>query len=378
MAEQVTGDRVYAEQVRQLYRLSRPSYLGTLINSSILVFALWGIVSGTLLGAWLCAMFLVTGARYLLYRAHRGTNPPDQEARLWARRFVMGTGAAGVLWGVAGSVLYPASSLPHQFLVIFLIGGMMLAAMVVLAPLRQAFLTYVLPAFIPLIATVFVQGTTLHIFMGVLIVVLLGVVLGTSPILAQTIRESLRVKFENSALIEQLSQANRELSERIGAQQKAEEVLRQTSQKFEALIEASPISIIARDQRFAHRQVECRCRTHVRLEGAGSAGPGDALRSSRSGGRGNGDAPAIAAGRTAQRSRNGAPAQGRHAHQRQHLDDGHARCRGTADGFYQPCHRHHRAQARRAADADGALRHPDTGRIAHGGGRAPAAPAHHR
>jgi diguanylate cyclase (GGDEF)-like protein/PAS domain S-box-containing protein len=105
----------------------------------------------------------------------------------------------------------------------------------------------VLPAFLPLIAAVFAQGSTLHIFMGVLIVVLLGVVLATSPILAQTIRESLRVKFENSALIEQLSQANHELSERISAQQKAEEVLRQTSQKFEALIEASPISIIARD-----------------------------------------------------------------------------------------------------------------------------------
>src|SRR3970040_2041641 len=78
MAEHVTGDRVYAEQVRQLYRLSRPAYLGTLVNSSILVFALWGIVSSTLLGAWLCAMYLVTGARYLLYRAHRGANPSDE------------------------------------------------------------------------------------------------------------------------------------------------------------------------------------------------------------------------------------------------------------------------------------------------------------
>lgn len=248
MAEQVTGDRVYAEQVRQLYRLSRPAYLGTLINSSILVFALWGIVSSTLLGAWLSAMFLVTGARYLLYRAHRGMNPPDEESHRWARRFVMGTGAAGLLWGLAGSVLYPVSSLPHQFLVIFLIGGMMVAAMVVLGPVRQAFLAYVLPAIIPLIAMVFTQGTTLHIFMGVLIVVLLGVVLGTSPVLAQIMRESLRVKFENSVLVEQLSQANRELSERIRAQQSAEDVLRQTSQKFEALIDASPVAIMARDR----------------------------------------------------------------------------------------------------------------------------------
>jgi diguanylate cyclase (GGDEF)-like protein/PAS domain S-box-containing protein len=248
MADQVTDDRVYAEQVRQLYRLSRPGYLGTLVNSSILVFALWGVVSGTLLGAWLSAMFMVTGARFLLYRAHAGANPPDADSRRWARRFVLGTGAAGVMWGVAGAVLYPPSSLPHQFLVIFVIGGMVVAAMVVLGPVRQAFLAYVLPAFVPLIATVFLQGTALHAFMGALILVLLGVVLVTSPVLTQILRKSLRAGFENSMLVEQLSQANRELSERIRAQESAEEVLRQTSQKLETLIDASPISIIARDQ----------------------------------------------------------------------------------------------------------------------------------
>ena len=248
MNDRMTDDRVYAEQVRLLYRLSRPGYLGTLVNSSILVFALWGIVSNTLLGAWLTAIFLVTGARYLLYRAHQGTNPPDAEARRWARRFVLGAGAAGLLWGVSGSVLYPASSLTHQFFVIFLIGGMVLAAMVVLGPVRQAFLAYALPAMLLLVATVFAQDTPLHTFMGVLILVLLGVALGTSPILTGMVRDSLRAKFENSLLVEQLSQANRELSERVGAQESAEEVLRQTSQQLEALIDASPISIMARDQ----------------------------------------------------------------------------------------------------------------------------------
>jgi diguanylate cyclase (GGDEF)-like protein/PAS domain S-box-containing protein len=248
MAEQVTDNRVYAEQVRQLYRLSRPGYLGTLISSSILVFALWGIVSSTLLGAWITAMFVVTGARFLLYRAYRGLNPPDADARRWVRRFVTGAAAAGVLWGIAGSVLYPESSLPHQFLVIFLIGGMIVAAMVVLGPVRQAFLAFMLPALLLLVTTVFAQGSALHTFMGVLILVLLGVVLGTSPILTQIVRESLRVRFENSELVEQLSQANSELTERIHTQQGVEEALRQTSQKFEALIDASPISIIARDR----------------------------------------------------------------------------------------------------------------------------------
>jgi hypothetical protein len=154
-----TRERVYAEQVRQLYRLSAAGYLGTLANAGVLVFALWGVVSTTLLGAWLCAIFLVTGARFLLYRAFLGLNPPDAEAERWARRFVIGAGAGGLLWGVAGSALYPAASLPHQFLVIFLIGGMSIAALVVLASVREAFLAFVLPAQLMLTATVFAQGT---------------------------------------------------------------------------------------------------------------------------------------------------------------------------------------------------------------------------
>src|SRR5689334_16636246 len=114
MAEPTKRVRVYAEQVRQLYRLSRPAHIGALVNSSILAFALWGAVSTTLMGAWLCAMFLVVGARYLLYRAYEGIQPPDHEAGRWATYFVAGAGAAGLLWGLAGSVLYPVDMLPLQ------------------------------------------------------------------------------------------------------------------------------------------------------------------------------------------------------------------------------------------------------------------------
>jgi len=105
MGEPTTRERVYAEQVFQLYRLSRPAYVGTLVTSSVLVFALWGVVSSAMLGAWLCAVFALTGGRFLLYRAYMGLRPPEAEARSWARRFVIGSGATGLLWGIAASVL---------------------------------------------------------------------------------------------------------------------------------------------------------------------------------------------------------------------------------------------------------------------------------
>jgi diguanylate cyclase (GGDEF)-like protein/PAS domain S-box-containing protein len=250
MAEPTTRERIYAEQVHQLYRLSRSAYLGTLITSGILVFALWGVVSSALLGAWLCAVYALTGARYLVYRDYMAMSPPAAETRKWARRFVMGAGGAGLLWGIAGSVLYPVSSLPHQFLLIFLVGGMSLSATVVLAPVQQAFLAYTVPAMSLVTATVFAQGTPLHLFMGALMIVFLGVILSVAPVLSEMMRDSLRVKFDNSALVEQLSAANRELSERIASQNRTEEDLRQTTQQVEALIDASPVSIIARDRDF--------------------------------------------------------------------------------------------------------------------------------
>ncbi|MCL6646488.1 MAG: PAS domain S-box protein, partial [Dehalococcoidia bacterium] len=197
--------------------------------------------------AWCAAVLAVVGARYLVYRAYWPTEPPPERAHAWARRFVLGTGATGVLWGFLGSALYPASSIPHQFLVIFLVGGMVLSALVVLAPVRQAFLAFMLPALALLTATVFAQGTELHFFMGVLIVVFLGVMLATGPVISEMMGEAVRMRFENSALVAQLSEANRELSERIAGQKRSEEVLRQSTQRFEALIEASPLAIILRD-----------------------------------------------------------------------------------------------------------------------------------
>ncbi|MCW5602953.1 MAG: PAS domain S-box protein [Burkholderiales bacterium] len=247
--------RIYAEQVRHLYRLSRLAYAGTLINAGIIVFALWGIAPAPLLLGWLGAVLAAVVVRYSLYRAFVRTAGTDGgDMRDWRRYFVIGTTVMGVLWGCLGSALYPSDSMPHQFLVIFLVGGMAVSAMVILAPLRQAFLSFLLPAVIPLIVTVFAQATTLHMFMGVLLVVFLAVMLGTGPLMSEMIRESLGVKFENSALLAQLSdaheqarQGNRELSERVALQQRTADELRQASRKLEALITASPLAIVVQD-----------------------------------------------------------------------------------------------------------------------------------
>ena len=248
------AEAIFAEQVRHLYRLSRLGYVGTLVSTAIIAVALWGVLPTVPLVSWCAGVLGVTAAQYVLYRAFSVRQPRDTEMRRWCLYFMSGTAAMAIMWGLLGSVLYPSGSMPHEFLVMFLIGGLAVSAMVGLAPVHQAFLAFVGPALLLTIPTVFLQGTTLHFYMGVLMMVFLIIMLAAGPVVSEMIRQSLTMKFENSELLAQLSethsasrQTNLQLNEQVYAQRVTAEQLRQASQKLGALIEASPLAIVVRD-----------------------------------------------------------------------------------------------------------------------------------
>jgi diguanylate cyclase (GGDEF)-like protein/PAS domain S-box-containing protein len=245
---------LYAEQVRQLYRLSRTTYVASTLAGIVVVGALWNVVPTVGLVLWATLLIGIASARFVLYRTFLARKPPDSEAPRWCAFFITGAAAGGAAWGLLGSALYPSGAMPQEFLVMFIVGGMVISAVLVLAPVHNAFLAFLLPSLLPIIATVFMQGTTVHFYMGVMLLVLMVVMLGTGPLVSETIREAIGMKFENSELLAQLSRshadsrlANQKLNDQIYAQRVTAEQLRQASQKLGALIEASPLAIIVRD-----------------------------------------------------------------------------------------------------------------------------------
>ncbi len=246
--------QIYAEQVRHLYRLSRSGYLGTTIGVSIMTFALWGFVSSVMLAGWFIAALGVTLGRYLLYRAYMSAPAANLAAQSWADRFMVGAAAMGSMWGILGTLLFPVDSIPHQFLVIFVIGGMAMSAAVVLAPVKHVFYAFVFPALLPLIVVLGMQGDPLHILMGMLAVVFTVVILALSTATKEDVLASTRIKFENAALIarfsavnQQVQHSNEQLKAEVESQARIQEELRQATRKFQALINASPLAIVVRD-----------------------------------------------------------------------------------------------------------------------------------
>lgn len=246
--------QIYAEEVRHLYRLSRAGYLGTSIGASIMTFALWGYVNNAMLVGWFMAALGITLGRYLLYRAYMAAPAANPAAQSWADRFLVGAAAMGSMWGVLGTLLFPVDSVPHQFLVIFVIGGMAMSAAVVLAPVKRVFYAFVFPALLPLIVVLGMQGDPLHILMGVLAVVFAVVILALSTAMKEDVLASTRIKFENADLVarfsavnQQMQQSNKQLKAEVESQERTQEELRQASQKFHALISASPLAMVVRD-----------------------------------------------------------------------------------------------------------------------------------
>ena len=245
---------IYAAQVREIYQLSRLAYAGALLCAMVVITALWGVVAPHVVMLWATAILGVTVGHYLLYRTYLRRNPPIAEARRWGTYFIVGAFVSGALWGLLGSALYPFGSMPHELLVVVIIGGLVVSAVFVLAPVHQAFLAFLIPATLPIILTVFLQSTTGHFYLAALLLVFLVVMIGTGPLISNMIRDAIGTRLEKDELAAKLSDThaaakftNLQLEERVYAERVMAEELRQASQKLGALIEASPLAIIVFD-----------------------------------------------------------------------------------------------------------------------------------
>ncbi len=239
-----SAPEIFAEQVRLLYRLSKPAYVGTLVNVMVIAMALRNVTPLPSLLIWVALVTVVTLGRYLLFKAYFARPRQVDEAPRWANRFSVAVLVMGCMWGLLGSVLMPQDEIMYQFLIVFLIVAMVASAMVVLTPVKLPLLAFSLPSLLPVIFAMFVNGGDVHFHMGVLLLVFVAVLLGTYPIIHETHVASLRMRRENNALVEHLSEANRRQTEQIEQQQRTDEALRRSTLQLEALIEASPLAII--------------------------------------------------------------------------------------------------------------------------------------
>jgi signal transduction histidine kinase len=200
-------EEIRAAQIKLLYQQIPSALIATAVTAAILALILWGEASRPLLSAWMLAIGALVFTRYRLLCAYARANSTSADAPLWARRFLLGVAANGLLWGLAGYFLFVEHSYVHQIFLGFVLGGMVAGAMSTLSSFPNAFLVFLLPALLPYTVRVFSHGGDVHFAMGTTLLLFASLMWMISERLHATVAESLRLRFDNLDLLSDLTLA---------------------------------------------------------------------------------------------------------------------------------------------------------------------------
>ena len=192
------------EQLKLLYA-SSPVVLGATVLCAIaLAVVEWALVPPAPLLAWLAYMLILAIGRFMLAKTFHRSAPGPQETPRWETRFLIGTGLAGLGWGSAALLLFPASSVPHQIFLIFVLGGMTAGAVTTLSPKFSAFLCFAVPTMTPAAIRLLTEEIPLASTMGWLTVIFTLTLAYVTLRVQATIVRSLELRLQHTALLEQL------------------------------------------------------------------------------------------------------------------------------------------------------------------------------
>ncbi len=230
-----TRQKVLAAQVSLLYRNANLGIWVTLIATPILARLQWAVIRHQLILGWCLYMFALAGGRYALGRQYLRSEPSLLHAPRWNTTFAIGAGLAGAGWAAAGTLLYPEAHLAHQVFLMFIVGGMMLGAVSLLAPRPEASLAFIIPTGLGPTLRLALQGDEAHLAMALLAGIFTFATLVTTRRIHFTITSSLMLQFENQDLLHDLQSAknhaealNEELEVRV--RERTAELQRSTEQ----------------------------------------------------------------------------------------------------------------------------------------------------
>jgi signal transduction histidine kinase/ActR/RegA family two-component response regulator len=213
---------VQAAETRLLYENACTGIVATIVIASLLAYEQWFIVSPFVVSLWLLYMLLTSAARFMLVRRYWRVSPSDPAIGRWNVAFVAGAAMAAAGWGTSAIVLYPPARSLNEIFLVFVVGGVMLGGASLLAARPEAFLTFLLPTGLLTALGLASVGDEEHVMMGFLTALFTVATVATTWRFHLMIESSLRLRFENHELIENLQTAkdhaeglNRELELRV-------------------------------------------------------------------------------------------------------------------------------------------------------------------
>lgn len=247
---------IAVEQVRLLYRQLPSALLASVLIAISMSAALWDAVPRRALLGWLALTIVVSASRYVLLVAFRELRPGPESIERWGFRFIVATVAAGLCWGLAGAVLSTEPGL-HQAFIGFVLAGIAAGAVSTLSPHPKAYPAFVVPAVLPFAVTMLLIGERVHFAMGSMALLFISMMMVVAGRIGASIEQSLRLRFRNLDLVDDLSTSNSRLTQlnaaletEVAERRIAQNILRKSETKLRLHALQAPLAFIEWDLSF--------------------------------------------------------------------------------------------------------------------------------
>lgn len=199
-----SSDLVRGELLRASYANLPLIFAMSLAAAAMLCLVVRDVIASRIWGPWLGAMVAASIAVLVLCRRFARLQPLGPPDRRWGRYATAACLAGGIVWGFGAMKLHVPDSIDYQILVAVtatLVGS---SAAFGSAAYLPAYYAFFLPAAVPS-AIVFLQkDDTTRVVAGVLMMLYLPVVTRFAISANRAFKESLRLRFQNVALVSEL------------------------------------------------------------------------------------------------------------------------------------------------------------------------------
>ncbi len=224
--------KIQRTQISILYNQLPQGLIATAVNSSLMAWILLAVVPQSTITIWTAVMFGLCALRYVALKKFLAEDPNAFDASKWGRIFQGGATATALTWGAAGAFLFPETSYQHQAFIGFVLAGMAAGASGSMAADDKIYRIYLALAIAPYMVRLVIEGQSLNLAMAAMCLAFIAAMGLSARKNTRAIVESMRLRFQNQDLLDELSQqteenrrANESLSKENEERQKTEAAL---------------------------------------------------------------------------------------------------------------------------------------------------------
>lgn len=242
--------RVRAEQLRTRLDVYLSLVLSQVVLQFLFVWLFWRQASHQLLLSWLAVFYALHMVEIIKWSSRRDDLDTLQDCKDWHAHFTIFALAAGIMWGIATLVFFP-SDIGYQSLLICVMLGLVAGAVTMNSVHLPSLYGYLFGIMIPLVLRVAFENSMIHWILAMMLTVYAAVVVQEGMGLNKTLMLSLRQRFENYSLLQQVTAQKAEIEDARIQLQRANSILQNNESRLEKMVHERTAQLEIRNQEMA-------------------------------------------------------------------------------------------------------------------------------